>query len=273
MNDGQRKYPVNIFVLHHSTGPRFKDATNKAVQDWFSSIGKSRGYQNGAINPRHEHPSRPGQLTYAMAQFAGIPYSKSKYNYKLIDLIKRPWQNVAWHAGNWDINIQSCGLENCGNFSSMVLEDRQLMCIADFLRPIDKELGGKLNIMLHQEVKATACPGRIKEQRAKLVDMINNPSKWNKKLFPTTPAPAPKPDPVPVPEPTPDPEPIPAPEPIPTPAPEPQPTPSDPEPEQPPVQAPDTPTTPEPTPETTPLTGWDLIKQIIRDLIASLFKR
>lgn len=187
MVDGQRQYPVNIFVLHHSVGPQFANASDIEVQDWFSAVGRERGYQGGAINPRHEHPSRPGQLTYAMAQFAGLPDSSSKYNYRLIDLIKNPWANVAWHAGNWDINLISCGLENCGSFSFMVLEERQLMCIADFLRPIDEELGGTLVVLLHQEVFATACPGRIKEQRDTLVDMINRPDHWNARLFPPTP--------------------------------------------------------------------------------------
>ena len=208
MNDGQRKYPVNIFVLHHSVGPRFADKPALVIQDWFSGIGKARGYQNGAINPHHEHPGRKGKLTYAMAQFAGHPYSKNKYNYRLVDLIKRPWQNVAWHAGNWEINVHSNGLENCGDFRNYVLTEKQLMCIADFLRPIDKELGGTLNILLHQEIIGTACPARIKEQRNKLVDMINNPTKWNNKLWPpkTTPKP-PVPKPQPVPQPTPDPVP------------------------------------------------------------------
>lgn len=189
MNDGQRIYPVDIFVLHHSTGPQFANTPDLTIQDWFSDIGKNRAYQGGGINPMHEHPGRPGQLTYAQAQFAGAPDSSNKYNYKLVDLIARPWGNVAWHAGNWAINQQSCGLECCGDYSNALLEDRQLMCIADFLRIIDRELvaGGYPNgieVMLHSEIYATACPGRIREQRDKLVDMINNPAKWNAIVFP-----------------------------------------------------------------------------------------
>lgn len=189
MIDNQRQYPVHILILHHSVGPEFKNASDIEVQDWFSRIGKDRGYQGGAINPRHEHPSRPGQLTYAQAQFAGFPFDGNKYGYRLIDLMKLPWANVAWHAGNWDINVKSAGLENCGNYLNKLLADKQLMAIADWLRPVDRELvqaGVKegLTILLHQEVYATACPGRIKEQRNKLVDMINNPKQWNDKLWP-----------------------------------------------------------------------------------------
>lgn len=189
MNDGQRVYPVNIFVLHHSTGPRFADTADITIQDWFSEVGKARGYSNGAIASNHEHPSRPGTMTYSMAQFAGSPDSSNKYNYKLTDLMQRPWGNVAWHAGDWNINVHSCGLENCGNFMDMILENRQLLCIADFLRGIDQELvaggyPGGLTVMLHQEIFATACPGRIKEQRDTIVDMINNPAKWNAIVFP-----------------------------------------------------------------------------------------
>lgn len=189
MNDGQRVYPVDIFVLHHSTGPDFVDTDDLTIQDWYSNTGKGRAYNNGAINPMHEHPGRPGQLTYSQAQFSGSADSSNKYNYKLTDLIVNPWGQVAWHAGNWEVNQQSCGLENCGNYSDKLLEPRQLMCIADFLRIIDQELisGGYpsgIQVMLHQEIYATACPGRIKEQRDTLVDMINNPDKWNAIVFP-----------------------------------------------------------------------------------------
>lgn len=189
MQDGQRVYPVDIFVLHHSMGPDFVDTDDLTIQDWFSDTGKARAYQNGAINPFHEHPSRHGQLSYAQAQFSGSADSSNKYNYKLTDLMVNPWGNVAWHAGDWGINTHSCGLENCGDFQNKVLEERQLMCIADFLRGIDQELiaGGYpqgITVMLHSEIYATACPGRIREQRDTLVDMINNPDVWNAKLFP-----------------------------------------------------------------------------------------
>lgn len=186
MNDGQRKYPVNIFVLHHSAGPDFADTDDLTIQDWYSETGKARGYNNGAINPMHGHPGRPGQLSYAMAQFAGAPDSSNKYNYRLIDLITDPWHNVTWSVGNWDINVVSCSIENCGNFLYKTLENRQLMCIADYLRPIDQELGGTLQILLHSEIFATACPGRLKEQRDTLVDMINRPEHWNAVLWPAT---------------------------------------------------------------------------------------
>lgn len=197
MKDGQRKYPVNIFVLHHSAGPDFADTDDLTIQDWYSETGKARGYNNGALNPMHGHPGRPGQLSYAMAQFAGAPDSSNKYNYRLIDLITDPWHNVTWSVGNWDINVVSCSIENCGNFLYKTLEDRQLMCIADYLRPIDQELGGTLQVLLHGEIFATACPGRLKEQRDTLVDMINRPDHWNAVLWPTAPQPviAPTPEP------------------------------------------------------------------------------
>lgn len=189
MVDGDRIYPVDYHFLHHSTGPEFYNAEPIEVQDWFSLIGKARGYQNGALNPRHEHPSRPGQLTYAQAQFALYRYDKdgNKYGYKFIDLIKEPYKNVAWAVGNWFYNQRSVSTEVCGNFLNQVLPDKALMLLADYMRPIDQELGGALKVWLHQEVFATACPARIKEQRDKLVDMINRPDHWNAILWPPAP--------------------------------------------------------------------------------------
>lgn len=194
MNDGQRVYPVEYFFLHHSTGPDFVNASDLEVQNWYSDTGKARGYSNGTVNSNHEHPSKAGQQTYAQAQFTLRKYTKdgNKYGYRITDLIKRPWQNVAWAVGDWFYNQRSSSLEICGNFLNQILPEKALMCIADFLRPIDKELGGILKVWLHQEVFATACPARIKEQRMTIVDMINNPDKWNKKLWPPTPV-VPKP--------------------------------------------------------------------------------
>jgi len=193
MNDLQRVYPVDTLIIHHSMGPRFADASDLEIQDWFSSVGKGRAYNNGAINPYHEHPGRPGQLTYAQAQFAGVPDSKNKYGYRIVTLIARPWDNVAWHAGNWPVNQKSIGIENCGDFTNMLLTDKQLMCIADFYRPQDTKLKGATTVLGHKEVSgaSTACPARLLEQRDKLVDMINNPAKWNAILWPAPKPPTP----------------------------------------------------------------------------------
>ena len=191
MTDGQRAYPVDYAFLHHSTGPEFKNASDMEVQDWYSAIGRDRGYNGGNINSKHEHPSRPGELTYAMAHATLREYTldDNKYGWRLTDLIKNPYANVAWAVGNWFYNTRSWSVEICGNFMNKVLPDKALMCLADHLRIIDKELvaggyPGGINVWLHQEVFATACPGRIKEQRDKVVDMINNPDKWNDILWP-----------------------------------------------------------------------------------------
>lgn len=189
MNDGQRVYPVDYFFLHHSTGPDFVNAEDIEVQDWYSNTGKARAYNNGAINPMHEHPSRSGQLTYAQAQFTLREYTKdgNKYGWRLTDLIARPWQNVAWAVGNWDYNVKSSSVEVCGNYLYKTLPEKALMCLADFLRGIDQELGGSLKVWLHKEVYATACPANISNQRDTLIDMINNPAKWNAILWPPQP--------------------------------------------------------------------------------------
>lgn len=187
MTDGQRIYPTDELVIHHSMGPSFFDASDLTVQDWFSNTGKARAYNNGAINSYHEHPSRPGELTYAQAQFAGVPCSitpDNKYGYRIVTLIALPWDNVAWHCGNWYHNQKSIGIECCGSYVDQYLTDKQLMCIADFYRFKDVELGGNTAVFGHQEIFATACPARIMEQRDKLVDMINNPDKWNSILWP-----------------------------------------------------------------------------------------
>lgn len=192
MLDGNRVYPVNKLVMHHAVSDEMRDWEDIEVQDWFSNVGKARGYQNGAINPFHEHPSRPGQLTYAMAHFCLHPYTKdgNKYGWRLTPLIARPFDNVAWHAGNWPVNQQSIGIETAGNYLSSEVDPKALMLVADTFRDHDKALGGALEVYPHQAFFSTQCPGQIVNQIATLIDMINSPEKWNEQFWPT---PAPKP--------------------------------------------------------------------------------
>lgn len=192
MVDGNRSYPVNLIVMHHAVSDFMINWSDLQVQDWFSNVGKSRGYQNGAINPHHEHPGRPGQLTYSMAQYCLHEYTadNNKYGFRLTTLINKPFDNVAWHAGVWSVNQRSLGIETAGNYLNGVLPDKALMLIADTFRAHDKSIGGLLDIGFHKQFYATACPGRIAEQYDKIIDMFNNPKKWNDALWP----PAPKPE-------------------------------------------------------------------------------
>lgn len=191
MKDGQRVYPVNKTLLHHAVSDEMRDWDDIDVQDWFSGIGKARGYNNGAINSYHEHPSRPGQLTYSMAHFCLHPYTKdgNKYGWRLTELIKLPWDNVAWHAGNWAVNQQSIGIETAGNYVGHRLDEKALMLVADAFRAQDQALGGALELYGHKDFFATACPGQIYDQIGTLIDMINDPNKWNNILWPSAPAP------------------------------------------------------------------------------------
>ena len=185
MADGHRKYPIDYIVLHHSVGPEFKNSTDLKVQDWFDSTGKNRGYK-GYSRSYHDHPQR-NKETFAQAHFALREYTKdgNKYGWRLTYLMKDVWHNVAWHAGNWNINQRSIGIETCGRFDQgRKLPEKACMLIADFFRKHDKDIGGKLQITAHKQFSATACPGSIYNRRAMIVDMINNPKKWNDKLFP-----------------------------------------------------------------------------------------
>jgi hypothetical protein len=201
MADGNRVYPVNLVVMHHSVGPEFLNSSDLTVQDWFDSVGKSRGYA-GVARSYHLHPQR-NKETFSQAHYALRPYTadKNKYGYRLTLLMKDPFNNVAWHAGNWPVNQRSIGIETCGNFLSKLLPNKALMLVADSFRAHDQKIGGVLNITYHRMYSATQCPGRIAEQVGRIIDMINNPKKWNGILWPPPPAPkppAPTPTPVPV---------------------------------------------------------------------------
>jgi len=193
MADGARVYPVNLIVNHHSVGPDFVNASALTIQDWFDAVGRTRGYA-GVAHSYHQHPQR-NKETFAQAHFAGHVVTTNKYGYELVPLMQDVWNNVAWHAGNWPINQRSIGIEHCGNYLDKILPDKALMCIADAFRAHDKAIGGTLNVTYHRMYSATQCPGRIAEQVGKIIDMINNPDKWNAILWPAPPPPPPPPPP------------------------------------------------------------------------------
>ena len=194
MVDGARKYPVDILGMHHAVSDNMTNWDDLAVQDWFSNVGKSRAYQNGAINPHHEHPGRPGQLTYSQAQYCLHQYTKdgNKYGWRLTELIKRPFDNVAWALGNWEANTRAISIETSGNFLDKKLPRAALMLIADTFRQHDKNIGGALAVVPHSQFSATQCPGQIRDQIPEIVDMINNPAKWNEILWPNPTKPVPE---------------------------------------------------------------------------------
>lgn len=210
MNDGNRVFPVDELFFHHSTGPDFNTESELAIQDWFSDTGKGRGYTDASGNVMrsfHEHPSRPGQETYAMAQFALRQNLNNRNNgydgWELIELVKDFWNSVTWSVGNWGHNQRSISIEVCGNYLGKTLPDIALILVMDWWRPHDALLAGQTTIWAHQWVFATACPGLIVTEMERAVDILNNPDKYKTiaDSFDPQPAPAPAPTPAPVPAP------------------------------------------------------------------------
>jgi len=188
--DGHATAKTSI-VMHHAVSDDMVNWSDYRVQKWFSDVGRNRGYA-GVAHSYHCDPSGSWE-SFAQAQYCLHRYTNdgNKYGWRLTQLIKDPFQNACWHASNWTINKSSIGIETAGNFVSKRLDEKALMLIADTFRYWDKNLNGGLQIYGHRQFAATACPGLIFEQIPALIDMFNNPDKWNKKLFP-----APSPPPV-----------------------------------------------------------------------------
>ena len=93
MNDGSRVYPVNVLAIHHAVSDFMVNWSDLSVQDWFSNNGKQRAYQNGAINSFHEHPGRPGQLTYSQEHYCLHEYTSDfpEEMLELEDNTKEEW--------------------------------------------------------------------------------------------------------------------------------------------------------------------------------------
>ncbi len=181
MADGQRLYPVNKLVLHHSAGPDFANADHAVIQQWFNDVGRNRGYAGLA----HSGHYLNGSEIFTQAQYAAHYHAgASRTGYCLVPLMDDPYNNVAWHAGNWLMNQHSIGIENCGTYLDHELTDEALFELMEFWRPQDQALSGATEVWVHKWIFGTACPGLIAEQVPKAVDMLNDPTKWEALLFP-----------------------------------------------------------------------------------------
>jgi hypothetical protein len=136
--------------------------------------------------------------------------------------------DTAWHAGNWDANTRSIGIE-----CDPRCREEDYDVVAELVADI-RSAFGDMPLRPHRDFIATACPGNydLNKINAIAAQKISHEN-WGdvtNKVVPEPPAPAPQPAPAPAPEPpkpepTPEPTPTPEPAPTPEPTPEPQPTP------------------------------------------------
>lgn len=177
---------VDTMVLHHAVTPLWENKSKKELAQWFSDNGFARAYGSNSANWSGLINPYTGGRSYSQAHYAGqrvtnktpdATAAEKKAGYRLVPLVKDPWGQITWHAGHWNTNQRSIGIENLGDYRNYALRDGDCKVIADFWRSRDKALKGKTTILLHNEVYATACPARISEGRGKIVNYVNNPPK------------------------------------------------------------------------------------------------
>lgn len=188
MADINRK-TVDFLVLHHAVSPTWENKSREEIINWFSDSGFSRGYGSNPENWSGLYKPN-GERSYSQAQLAGQRVDSStpdatdderKKGYRLIELVQDIWGQICWHAGNWDINTRSIGIENLGDYREISLRDNDCNVIADFWRSQDRALGGATQIVGHKEVSdtSTACPCNIMNSRQRILDLVNsNDSGW-----------------------------------------------------------------------------------------------
>lgn len=179
----KNRLPVDRFFQHHAVWPINDHLSKKQVAQAFSDSGKARAYRNGALYSGLINPYT-GARSYSQAQVAGqrvtarTPDATAKERaagYRVVPLVKDIWGQICWHAGNWNMNQRSIGIEHMGDYRTDRMRDGDLKVIADFWRAHDKKMNGKTFIMGHQQVSATLCPATIMNNIGTIVKYINNP--------------------------------------------------------------------------------------------------
>lgn len=68
--------------------------------------------------------------------------------------------DTAWHAGNFDVNQRSIGIEHRGG-PNIPITDQTYNTSADLIADICRRLGKRLPLHKHNQYIATACPGTL----------------------------------------------------------------------------------------------------------------
>lgn len=210
---------VDYLVLHHAVTPTWESKSREELINWFSANGFSRAYGNNPANWSGLYKPN-GERSYSQAQLAGqrvdsttpdATMEERKAGFRLVELVKDIYGQICWHAGNWDINTRSIGIEILGDYRYIDLRENDCKVIADFWRPQDQKLNGTTAIVGHNEVsiEPTSCPVNIMKSRQRIVDLVNSSdSGWPVEPVITPPVippiiePEPKDECEPIPEPT-----------------------------------------------------------------------
>lgn len=179
--DKEFRQELKGIIIHH-TGT----AKDNPTIEFLSDIQKTTVYK-----PVFD-VSFPGQKKYSNHFYNNketffcyhwIVYPDGKKVQVLKDVFKQngKWyvDNVAWHAGTWEINGKTLGIAVAGNYMNRQPSDEALKAVAEIIAGYEKTTGIDLTIQGHREVKATECPGNRflgrdgwKNKLIKLVDGI-----------------------------------------------------------------------------------------------------
>lgn len=190
MADVNRK-TVDYLVLHHAVTPTWENKSKTELAQWFSDNGFARAYGSNPANWSGLYNPYNNAKSYSQAHFAGqrvdattpdATDAERTAGFRLVPLVKDVWGQITWHAGNWEVNRASIGIECLGDYRNYTLRDGDCKVIANFWRPQDVKLKGATAVMGHKELAPTTCPARIMEKIPLIVDMINNPAKYESKV-------------------------------------------------------------------------------------------
>jgi N-acetylmuramoyl-L-alanine amidase CwlA len=106
-----------------------------------------------------------GKLSAADAVFKN-PASEVSAHYGIGNNVIHQYvveQDTAWHAGNWDMNLRSIGIEHEGG-PNLPISEETYQTSANLIREISQRHNipiDKNHIIPHRDIKPTQCPGTL----------------------------------------------------------------------------------------------------------------
>lgn len=136
---------IQYLILHHSASLKDK-TTAEHVNEWHRK--RNWGTWRKPVKAQKSSLGFYSQYGYIIERNGAVVQCRKD-------------DEISWHSGDWDMNTKSIGICLLGNFDKEKPDNEQIFALRDLL----KGLAGKYNIpkeniLGHNEVKTTRCPGK-----------------------------------------------------------------------------------------------------------------
>lgn len=178
MKNGIKNGKPTILLIHHTAGHQCIGWSKQRVFESLNWCGYKKGFKRWGYNfytgrslllnrkwPNlyryYEKAIDRECTTHSFCMYHFAVFRKNKDEWEFLELIDNALFHDAGSTGNYKINQQSLAISFCGNYYKDNISDEAIKVAAKGLYPYYRARNRELKLMKHNQIDATACPGRV----------------------------------------------------------------------------------------------------------------